>query len=166
MSGPRAGGPPAAVTPVGLGQAALGTAGDELVAYGLGSCIGLALWCPRLAAGVLCHVVLPDSGGTPPDPSQPARYADWAVSWAVAALRVLGARPEELVAKWAGGASVLPLPTDVGRQNAEAVARALATAGVRPGGHDVGGTVGRTVRFWPASGVLEVRPLGLAPRRL
>lgn len=153
---------------VGLGQAALGGEGDELVAYGLGSCVGLALWCPRLRLGALCHVVLPRSGGQPADPQQPARYADQAVAWALAALAARGARPRELVAKLAGGARVLaaPLLPDIGAANAEAVQEALRAAGIPVRAADLGGGQGRTVRFLPASGVLEVRTSGGPPRAL
>lgn len=151
---------------VGLGQAAVGGEGDELVAFGLGSCIGLAVWSPRLRLGAFCHVVLPRAPGADPDPDQPARYADQAVVWALEALARLGARPRELVAKLAGGARVLaaPLLPDIGAANAEAVADALRAAGIPVVAADVGGNHGRTARFLPGTGALEVRAAG-APAR-
>lgn len=153
---------------VGLGQAAVGAAGDELVAYGLGSCVGLALWSPRLRVGAFCHVVLPQSGGAPRDPEQPARYADQAVAWAVEALSARGAVARELVAKLAGGARILELSLlpDIGAANVAAACAALEAAGIPVVARDTGGRSGRTARFFPATGVLEVRCAGGPARAL
>lgn len=159
--GPAGQGLQAPATALGLGEAAVAAAGTELVTYGLGSCIGLVVWSARLRVGALCHIVLPDSAGLNPDPRVPARYADWAVAWSVAALESRGARRTELVAKLAGGAQVLnvPMVKHMGRQNTEATQARLQAAGIRLGGTDVGGTEGRTVRFFPDTGILEVRSL-------
>lgn len=145
-----------------LGEAVIGGPGSELVALGLGSCIGLALWSPRQRWGVLCHIVLPDSEGAPADPATPAKYADQAVAWAVDALTARGARREELVAKVAGGARVLALPiaTEIGQRNAVATLAALRDQGIPVAGTRTGGGVGRTVRFYPETGRFEIRPVG------
>ena len=146
------------VRPVGLGQAALGGEGDELVAYGLGSCVGLVLWSPERRIGWLGHVVLPASGGEPPDPARPARYADWAVAGALAVLAALGIGRAGLVAKLVGGAHVLETAVgeEIGAQNLAALRAELDRAGVRIAACDVGGRVGRTIRFRPAAGEVEV----------
>lgn len=153
---------------VGLGEAVVGGVGAELVVYGLGSCIGLAIWSGRLRVGILCHIVLPSSSGMPVDPSIPAKYADSGVAWAVDALVVKGARREELVAKLAGGAKVLafPLATDIGRQNTVATLAALDALGVQVQGSMTGGTIGRTLWFCPETGIVEVRPLNGVRTRL
>ncbi|ADU51971.1 CheD [Thermaerobacter marianensis DSM 12885] len=143
---------------VGLGEAVVGGVDDILVVAGLGSCIALALWSRRLRIGALCHIVLPESCNQPVNPTQPAWYADWAVQWAVVALSQFGAGPPELVAKGAGGARVLtaPMLSDIGNCNVQAVFSALRDAGIAVGAFDVGGTESRTVRFFPATGALEV----------
>lgn len=156
---PAAAGAAGSPIAVGLGQAALGRAGEELVSFGLGSCVGLALWAPRLRIGALCHIMLPDSRSAPLDPEMPARYADWGVSWAVAALAAQGCQRHELIAKLAGGARVLSLPVggEIGRQNAEATLAALRNLGIAVRASDLGGHAGRTVRFFPDTGLLAVR---------
>ncbi len=147
---------------VGLCEAAVGDGAGTLVTFGLGSCIGLAVWSPLQRLGALCHIMLPDSQGAPPDPATPAKYADRAVAWAVQALRARGCTVPELRAKLAGGAKVLSIPvaTEIGKRNAEATLALLQAQGIRVMGYSVGGTVGRTVYFSPATGDMEVRPVG------
>lgn len=155
QSGPR-------VRSVGLGQAIVGEVGDILLVPGLGSCIALALWSRRLRVGALCHIVLPHSCNRPFDPTRPAWYVDWAVTWAVEALARCGARPPELVAKGAGGANVLTTSglSDIGASNTQAVLSALRVVGVPVAAFHIGGMHSRTVRFDPATGTLEVRITG------
>ncbi len=51
----------------------------------------------------------------------------------------------------------IPVALHIGRQNAEATLAALRSRGIQVRGTDLGGTVGRTVRFNPAAGTLAVR---------
>jgi len=62
---------------VRMGEMAVSSsAGDELTALGLGSCIGLALVDRDSGVAGLVHVVLPDSRG---DSQTPGKVADLAV---------------------------------------------------------------------------------------
>lgn len=112
--------------------------------------------------GTLCHIVLPDSGGTLAVANEPAKYADWAVAWAVRTLAWHGCRPVELQAKLVGGAHVLALPEGgrIGIQNERATLGLLRGQGIPVVASATGGTTGRTVRFYPATGALIVRPVG------
>ena len=75
---------------VGIGQIAVSTDPTEvLVAYGLGSCVGVTFYDPGTRSGGMVHVLLPDSEGRVSDGKEPARYADWGV----AALLAVAVRP-------------------------------------------------------------------------
>ena len=83
---------------VGMGQAAVAPPGGTLQAV-VGSCIGLAVYHPRLKRSALAHVVLPASHG---NVSCPAKFADTAVPHLVALLAAQGVPAAGLVAKIAG----------------------------------------------------------------
>ncbi|MBX6379031.1 MAG: chemotaxis protein CheD, partial [Clostridia bacterium] len=125
---------------VGMGEAALAGPDGVLAAYGIGSCVVLALWDRVRRWGALCHIVLPgpraaggatggagngvgrgagNGVGRGVDDAQPARYADEAVAWAVARLREGGSRPADLCAKVCGGARLFALQSslEVGAAN-------------------------------------------------
>ncbi|MGI6081445.1 MAG: chemotaxis protein CheD [Limnochordia bacterium] len=151
----------AELTTVGLGQLAVAGPGGELVTYGLGSCIGLVLWSASKRIGALGHIVMPDSRGKPVDPKNPAKYADWAVPELLKALRLRGVRKEELTAKLAGGARTLgTLSSDIGRQNTAATLAVLEEQKIDVVARSVGGSVGRTIRFYPETGQVELRFVG------
>ncbi|NLN18536.1 MAG: chemotaxis protein CheD [Firmicutes bacterium] len=148
-------------TTVGLGQLAVASAGGELVTYGLGSCIGLVLWSASKRIGALGHIVMPDSRGKPVDPKNPAKYADWAVLEMLKALRSRGVRKQELVAKLAGGARTLDtLSSDIGQQNTLSTLAVLKEQEIEVVARSVGGSVGRTIRFYPETGLVELRFVG------
>jgi chemotaxis protein CheD len=149
---------------VGMGQIAAGREAERLRAI-LGSCIGLALYHPRLKAGALAHIVLPDSAGRG---GSPGKFADTAVPQMLDVLRALGAPAIGLTAKFAGGANMFAGsgPLQVGDANVEAVERVLRGAGVRIVGRDVGGTNGRRVTFDCTDGTMTVERAGQPPRIL
>lgn len=129
-----------------MGELAVsGTVGDELVAIGLGSCIGLALVDRASNVAGLAHVVLPESQGkTEPK----AKFADLAVPDLIARLEAAGAVRRRLEAVMIGGARMFAVGAslDIGARNSEAVRAALNAAGVRIQAEEVGGNRGRTAR--------------------
>lgn len=147
--------------PINVGMAQLGCGGgsDEFVIYGLGSCIGLVLWSPARKCGSLAHIVLPASRGMAYNPATPAKYADWAVPRSIDMLLARGARREDMVARLVGGAHPLAaaLTSEVGRQNSEVTLTLLRVQGIRVAKTSLGGVNGRTIRFAPGTGVLEVK---------
>jgi chemotaxis protein CheD len=149
---------------VGMGQLAAGQAPQRMKAV-LGSCVGLAIYHPRLKTGAMAHVVLPDSVGRD---GAPGKFADTAVPKMLDLLQTLGTPAHGLLAKLAGGANMFAGsgPMQIGDANVEAVARALQRAGIRPAGQDVGGTKGRRVTFDCASGAMTVQCAGRPERTL
>jgi chemotaxis protein CheD len=119
--------------------------GDELVAIGLGSCIGLALVDRQSGVAGLAHVVLPDSAGS----SGPkGKFADTAVPELIAQMEKAGAVKRRLQAVMIGGARMFAMGAslDIGSRNAAAVKEHLAKAGVRVHAEETGGNRGRTAR--------------------
>jgi chemotaxis protein CheD len=136
-------------------------AGDELVVRGLGSCIGLALidWMSGVAG--MAHVVLPESGGTDPDPG---KFADLAVPALIAQMQKAGAVPRRFDAVIAGGARMFDLgEMDIGARNAAAVRAGLARSGVTVRAAETGGNRGRTLRLTVGEFVVTVKEAGGEP---
>jgi chemotaxis protein CheD len=119
--------------------------GDELVARGLGSCIGLAVIDSVSGVAGMAHIVLPEANG--PD-SEPGKFADLAVPALIARVEKAGAMVRRLDAVLAGGACMFDLgEMDIGTRNVEATKAALARAGVRIKAAHTGGNRGRTMRL-------------------
>jgi chemotaxis protein CheD len=146
------------MTCVRMGEIAVAIAGeDELVALGLGSCIGLALIDRRSGVAGLAHVVLPESR-EPTD--EPGRFADLAVPALIARMREAGAR--HLEAALVGGARMFDQGSelDIGARNEAAVREALARAGIPVAAAATGGHRGRTVMMLAGAGTVFVREAG------
>jgi chemotaxis protein CheD len=160
------------ITPVGLGELKAGARnGQILVCYGLGSCIGLALYDLTAHVGAMVHIVLPDSSLSRGQESPPGKYADTGVRAAIAELVKLGAARSRLVARMAGGARMLNVAgassrLDIGARNIEAVRVALAGEGLRLTAEDTGGTYGRTLQLFLETGRLLVSTVGRGENEL
>ncbi len=118
--------------------------GDELVARGLGSCIGLALVDRFAGIAGVAHIVLPESS---PTDRQPGKFADLAVPELIDSIVRAGASRRRLEAVLAGGARMFELgELDIGARNAEAVRSGLAASGLPVRAAETGGSRGRTLR--------------------
>lgn len=163
------------VIPIGIGELyATAQNNIELVAYGLGSCIGVVVHDRAVRTGGMVHVLLParlGEYGALSSSDELARYADTGVRELLDRVVGLGASRGRLVAKIAGGARMFQVPAelqilDIGARNAKAVRAALDEAGVPLVAHDVGGKTGRTMRYLVGSGKVYVREPGMAEREL
>ncbi|MEW6723418.1 MAG: chemotaxis protein CheD [Bacillota bacterium] len=159
-----------AVHMVGLGELKVAGSGDLLVAYGLGSCVAVAIYDRGRQLGGMAHVML--AASQPGQPvGQPGKYADTAVTALIEQLLAQGAMRFALEAKLAGGAQLLQLGRaynwlDIGARNAEASLTRLAACRVRVAATDLGGNYGRTVQLDPATGELTVSTVGRGQRVL
>jgi chemotaxis protein CheD len=136
-------------------------AGDELVARGLGSCIGLALIDRMSGVAGMAHVVLPESDGPDPDPG---RFADLAVPALIARMQKAGAVLRRFDAVIAGGARMFDLgEMDIGARNAAA---GLVRSGVAIRAAETGGDRGRTLRVTVGEFVVTVKEAGGQPVEL
>jgi chemotaxis protein CheD len=131
---------------------------DELMALGLGSCIGLAIVDRTAGVAGLAHIVLPEShpGG------DRGKFADTAVPTLVDGMRRAGAVVRRMEAAMAGGARMFDMSggLDIGARNEQAVRAALAKARVVLRATETGGNQGRTIRVSVGDGVVSVRGAG------
>jgi chemotaxis protein CheD len=134
-------------------------AGEELVARGLGSCIGLALIDRRAGVAGMAHVVLPEApNGSDPDRG---KFADLAVPELISQMTRAGAVVRRLDAVLAGGARMFELgDMDIGARNTEAVKKGLARSGVAVRAADTGGDRGRTMRLTVGEFAVSVKEAG------
>lgn len=121
------------------------TPGEELVAVGLGSCIGLVLIDRQSGTAGLAHILLPDSQGKP---GPTGKFADLAVPQMVETLVRAGAVRRRLEAVMVGGARMFAVAKgslEIGERNTEAVRAALSKERIRVVCERTGGARGRTV---------------------
>lgn len=156
---------------VGIGQLAVSKdKADVLVAYGLGSCVGVSAFDPVASVAGLIHILLPATERNVPNPKEPARYADSAIDVLVERMCGAGASKNRLIVKIVGGASVLGAANaekfKIGDKNAEAVRENLRRNGLRVIAADTGGNRGRTMEVYVADGRTTVRTAAQAAREL
>jgi chemotaxis protein CheD len=150
-----------------------------LVCFGLGSCVGIALYDGRRKIGGLAHVMLPDSKAISRKGS-PGKFADTAIRSMVREMEKLGSRRKDMVAKIAGGACMFHIPgarnprnvpgpclgMQIGERNVEAVKRILEEMGIPLVAEDTGGDYGRTMRFRVSDGKVTVSSIRHGTREL
>lgn len=154
------------MVPVGIGDLRASKAPSEvLVAYGLGSCVGVCLYDPDTRVGGLAHVMLPDSGeATSLRPL--GKFADRAVPLLLEEMAKLGAASGRVIGRIAGGAQMLIAPGfsgngfNIGERNVEAVRTVLERYRVPLLKADTGGNRGRTVAMHIGSGKISIRTIG------
>jgi chemotaxis protein CheD len=136
--------------------------GDELVAIGLGSCIGLALVDQSAGIAALAHVVLPDSQAAA---GPAAKFANLAVPALLSQVLRAGAQKARLHVVIVGGARMFALggTLDIGARNTAAVRQALSSNQLRVHAEEVGGNRGRTVRVAVGAGTVTVAEAGGKP---
>jgi chemotaxis protein CheD len=135
-----------------------------LVAYGLGSCLGIGMFDPGSRVAGLLHAVLPEhinthNGGTP------GKFVDTGIPFLIDEMVKAGAERRRLTVWIAGGANMIMAPGmtkafDIGTRNIQAAQRLLDTLGMRLSGQEVGGNTGRTVRVYVGEGRMTVRVVG------
>lgn len=143
---------------------------DRLITVGLGSCVGIALYdVVRKVAG-LAHIMLPDSTQFT-NVANPYKFADSAIPILLEKLIELGACVPNIQAKIAGGASMFSfsdksLMMDIGNRNSNAVKATLEKYKIPIIAEDVGGNRGRTMVLDSATGIVQIKTVGLPIKEL
>lgn len=141
---------------IGIGEFSVGSM--PMSSIGLGSCIGLILHDRDKGVGGLAHIMLPVSPG---NTERPGKFADTAVEILLRELTLKGCKKSSIVAKCAGGASMFKTfsgTLNIGERNIAAVRENLSKNKIPVIAEDVGGTVGRTISYFPAEkGRLTIR---------
>lgn len=158
---------------IGLGEMHVTDAPNiVLVCYGIGSCIAFTAFDPVSRVTGMAHFVLPDSTqGNGVAARNPVRFVDTGVRQMLGALEAAGALKSRTIFKMAGGARMvvaagLASKLNIGERNVESARVATASTGIRLRGEDVGGTHGRTVRVFAATGKVAVSTVGGASYEL
>ena len=145
---------------VSIAQARIDQGPAVLKAYGLGSCIAVALYDPQARVGGLGHMLLPNRPEKNPLGSE-SKYVDAGIVQMVDELVRSGAHRENLVAKVTGGANMFEtsyqtLINSIGARNARSARDTLTSLNIPILGEEVGGNRGRTVEFDLATGNMMV----------
>jgi chemotaxis receptor (MCP) glutamine deamidase CheD/FixJ family two-component response regulator len=123
--------------------------GRILKIFALGSCVGVALFCPPDPTVALAHVVLPSSStDREKAKNMPGYFADTAVGIMLQIMNENGCPNSRIVAKLAGGAKTNAEVGDyfsIGQRNAVAVKATLLKYGVKVLSDDLGGNISRTI---------------------
>jgi chemotaxis protein CheD len=139
---------------------------DVLVAYGLGSCLGVVMLDPVAKVAGLLHAVLPRAtDGLESAESNPYKYVESGIEAMLADLLNNGASRTRLTIRVAGGANMLlssglTRSFDIGTRNIEAARSALQRLRLPLAASAVGGHVGRTLRVYMAESRVTVRVAG------
>lgn len=149
---------------VGLGEVVVSRKADDvLTAYGLGSCLAIAMYDPAIQLCGLLHAVLPIwSNGC----NNPSKYVDSGIKVLLDMMVKNGAHQSRLLIRLAGGANILTAPGfnktfDIGTRNIQSAHETLDRMQLCLKKEDVGGHMGRTVRFYVGNcGFLTVRAIG------
>jgi chemotaxis protein CheD len=154
------------VTPILVGMSDCKTSKDRdstLVAYALGSCLGVGVFDPAATVGGLLHVLLPESSLDPEKAAKnPCMFADTGVTQLLKSCLELGAAKSRLRVWLAGGSEVMDVRGvfNIGKRNQLAVRKALWKAGLLTLHEDLGGQGSRTVRLELRTGTFWVRAAG------
>lgn len=159
-----------AMSSVGLGEYCVSRdPTDVLIAFGLGSCLGIGMYDPVAKVGGLIHVVLPEqkSGADP----NAAKFVDTGIPLLLQKVIAEGALQSRLIIRMAGGANMLVSPGlsgtfDIGTRNIKRANEVFKALNLRLQKEEVGGQVGRTVRMYVADGRMTVRMMGSQERDL
>ena len=155
---------------VGMADLKAGKSPDSIISYGLGSCVGIALYDPQTKVGGLAHIMLPDSTQARATDNS-AKFADTALPVLLDQVIALGGSRNRLTAKIAGGSQMFSFAqaTDVmriGDRNVEAVRTVLKAMAIRLVAEDVGGNYGRTVELLLDSGAFVIKTVNKGENRL
>ncbi len=155
---------------VGLGEYAVSQDPEEiLVAYGLGSCVGIGMYDQRINLAGLLHALLPIHPMGSAD--QQSRYVDTGIKLLLEEMGKKGADRSRLIVRIAGGANMLVAPGftgsfNIGTRNIEAAYSTLYSLKMPIAGKEVGGTTGRTVKFYVKDGRMTIRSIGNQEREV
>lgn len=136
---------------------------DVLVAYGLGSCLGIGMVDPVAHVAGMVHAVLPEH--TTSVDGTPGKFVDTAIPSLLTEMLKAGADRRRLVVRMAGGANMLISATntkifDIGNRNIQAALKVFNALNLPLAGQEVGGNIGRTVRIYVSDCRMTVRMVG------
>lgn len=155
---------------VGMADYKVGRAPAGIISYGLGSCVGIALYDEKTQIGGLAHIMLPYSTQAR-SAENPAKFADTALPLMLEEMIKLGALKSRIRAKIAGGAQMFTFSNAteimrVGERNVEATKTVLKNLDIPLTAEDVGGNYGRTVELKLSGGAFRIKTIDRGEKEL
>ena len=143
---------------------------ETLVAFSVGSGIGVAIHDPVGGVGGILNFILPDSTMTNvADPAKtPFMFADTGITTFLNALYEQGAKSENLKVVIAGGAHIMGQTGifNIGLKNLEALKSTLGEYDLKVHHEATGGTKSRTISLEIGSGQSVIRTFGEGEERI
>lgn len=139
------------------GEYATGNDPNERIATLLGSCVSVCLWDQDARIGGMNHMVLPEGTGVE---IRSASIGASAMELLINALLRAGGNRQNLRAKMFGGASMVEGLSTIGERNAAFARDYLKRESIPLLAENVGGSDARQIRFWPATGRVQMRSVG------
>lgn len=136
---------------------------ETLITYSLGSCIGVAIWDPKVRVAGMLHYMLPDSSISPEKvKTHPDMFADTGIPRLFRAAYDLGAAKKNLVVKIAGGSQLLDDQGtfNIGKRNHVMLRKIFWKNGVLIDAEHIGGSLSRTLRLQIDTGRVTVTSRG------
>lgn len=123
----------------------------------LGSCVSVCLYS-KTGAGGLIHYSLPETNQKFSDIQEALKYGSYAVPLLIEKLsEITGESPNQFSAKIVGGSSgLVDTKNLIGTENVKIAEKILKNAGVTIVSEDVGGNLGRKIKFHAGTGRLQV----------
>lgn len=129
-----------------------------LVAVGLGSCVGVAIYDPEREVGGMAHILLPGKGK---ENDNPYKFTDSSIEAMVTQIVKMGGSKDALKAKIVGGANMFAWLGDrkksIGERNVKSAKEKLASLNIPIVSEETGGSEGRSIEFHAGSGKLVIR---------
>ena len=129
----------------------------------LGSCVSVCLFDADVRIGGMNHFLLPEGAASSVDDMI---YGLHSMELLINNLLRNGARRSHLQAKLFGGASMISGLSNIGERNIQFAHQFLSDEGFDIAAEDTGGRRGRRLRFWPASGRVQMRYMQVAEAEL
>ena len=155
---------------VGMADLKVCKSPDGLTTLGLGSCVGVALRDPITKVGGLLHAMLPDSTVIKNNTCV-EKFVDSGLEELVKQMVRAGANKSRLEAKLAGGAQMFAFQRNsdlvkVGARNAEAARKKLSARRIKLLAEDTGLNYGRTVIYYPETGIYVIKAVGKPEKKI
>jgi chemotaxis protein CheD len=138
---------------------------NEVLVTVLGSCVSACIRDPVIGVGGMNHFMLPQHGsGAWGNDLKSTRFGNFAMEKLINELIKAGCVRERIEIKVFGGGNVTDSSNAVGSDNAEFILTYLKAEGLRCAASDLGGTLPRRIHYYPSTGRVVRRLLGVSER--
>lgn len=126
---------------------------ERLLSEGVGSCVVACIRDSKNNVGGMAHVVLPSKNTS----NGSKKHADNILNELLEKIEAKGGDPENLEAKIFGGSRLFEFSSQIGDKNTESVKEFMEDHLIPIIAEDTGGEKGRSVKFDPETGKVEVK---------